>query len=343
MASNVGEEPDDEVMPSEESISRWQMLFGYSQAEAVEQIMNQNSDYTRQPVSGDHWNLVKSTMEAQGFDREAYEHWLRLGRPQSDSPHHHEQGDTDATSPPLSDDLFLIKLEGYYLSTPQRLQEIAQLTEEPHTNVGISDHGTTLFCRIDGYARRSVEKWAFMQTPKFKPVFIPVNLAKKDLSPDSLYPTLGRDPTLPQYRPSSAIIRDLDTNSVSHSTFSQGTTPSCPVLQDEYPVWYFFYGTLAEPDRLTSVLSLPEAESPPVLIPASVSGGVIKSWRGKYRALVDGGDSDVVHGSAYMVTSEEREIALRIYENKSYEVVRCTIVMASQTAQGLTFRFRGSL
>lgn len=94
-------------------------------------------------------------MEAKGFDREAYGHWLKLGRPSDDGPHR-EQGDIDA-NPPSSDDLFLIKLEGY-LSTPQRLQEIAKLTEEPHTDVGISDHGNnTLFCRIDGNARRCVE------------------------------------------------------------------------------------------------------------------------------------------------------------------------------------------
>ncbi|KAL9581910.1 MAG: hypothetical protein Q9203_005711 [Teloschistes exilis] len=118
MASNVGEEADDEVKPSEESIRRWQMLFGYSQAEVVEQVRNQNRDYTRQPVSDDHWDLVRSTIEAKGFDREAYEHCLKLGRPTSDD-----------------DDLFLIELEGY-LSTPRILQEVATLTEEPHTDVG---------------------------------------------------------------------------------------------------------------------------------------------------------------------------------------------------------------
>ncbi|KAL8637683.1 MAG: hypothetical protein Q9228_005068 [Teloschistes exilis] len=134
MASNVGEEADDEVKPSEESIRRWQMLFGYSQAEVVEQVRNQNRDYTRQPVSDDHWDLVRSTIEAKGFDREAYEHCLKLGRPTSDDGPHHEQGDIDANSS-SSDDLFLIELEGY-LSTPRILQEVATLTEEPHTDVG---------------------------------------------------------------------------------------------------------------------------------------------------------------------------------------------------------------
>lgn len=335
MASNVAEEADEESKPSEESISRWQMLFGYSHLEAIEQIKTQNRDYTRQPLSDDHWNLVRSTMEAKGFDRGAYEHWLKLGRPSNGL--HQGKGDIDASSP-LSDDLFLVKLEGY-LSTPQRLQEVAKLTEKPHTDVGISDHGDTLFCRIDRNVRRSVEKWAVMQTPKFNPAFIPVNLAKKDLSPDSLYPTLGLDSTLPQYRV-SASIRKLGAN-VSQSAFSR-ELPFCPVLPDECPVWYFFYGTLAEPDRLTSVLSLSEAEYP-VLVPALVSGGLIKSWQGKYRALVDGLESDAVHGSAYKVTSEDREMALRIYETKHYEVVRCTIVMASQTVQGLTFRFTGPL
>lgn len=47
MASNVGEEADDEIKLSEESIRRWLMLFGHSPAEAVEQIQHQKGDYTR--------------------------------------------------------------------------------------------------------------------------------------------------------------------------------------------------------------------------------------------------------------------------------------------------------
>lgn len=99
-------------------------------------------------------------------------------------------------------------------------------------------------------------------------------------------------------------------------------------------MWYFFYGTLADTVLLTRLLSFLEAE-PPILMPASISGGLIK-WYGEYKALVDGVSTDYVHGSAYEVTSREREEALLLYETEKDEVTRCCIKMASQTVQGLT-------
>lgn len=102
-------------------------------------------------------------------------------------------------------------------------------------------------------------------------------------------------------------------------------------------MWYFFYGTLQEPDRLAHHLDLPETQ-PPVLIPAQISRGKTKNW-GLYKALINGAETGVVHGSAYLVTSEEGEDALRYYETAAYEVVRCSIIIESRTVQGLTFRF----
>jgi hypothetical protein len=55
-------------------------------------------------------------------------------------------------------------------------------------------------------------------------------------------------------------------------------------LQDGYPVPYFFYGTLAEPETLYQKLDLNEM---PTLMPAVVRGGNVKVWGEKYRALVD--------------------------------------------------------
>ncbi|KAF2255189.1 hypothetical protein BU26DRAFT_380219, partial [Trematosphaeria pertusa] len=109
--------------------------------------------------------------------------------------------------------------------------------------------------------------------------------------------------------------------------------------QEEYPVWYFFYGTLGEPDRLKSLLGLKKG---PKLSPASVKGGRIRMW-GKYRALVDGSPDDGVSGVAYEVQKEEDEQNLRIYESAKYEVVRCKIQFRDDGREvwGLTFRFCG--
>ena len=49
----------------------------------------------------------------------------------------------------------------------------------------------------------------------------------------------------------------------------------------KYPVWYFCYGISGDPNILTSLLSLSE---PPAMRSASTTGGIIKSWAGKYKA-----------------------------------------------------------
>ena len=108
--------------------------------------------------------------------------------------------------------------------------------------------------------------------------------------------------------------------------------------QNQYPVWYFFHGTLTDPEILAQKISLLEL---PVLRQAAVKGGKIKMWGGKYKALVDGPSSAIVDGWAYEVSSEEGEEQLRYYETDQYEAVRCEIHMvdSGEVVKGLTFRF----
>lgn len=79
---------------------------------------------------------------------------------------------------------------------------------------------------------------------------------------------------------------------------------------------------------------------------ARIYGGQLKTWYGKYKALVDCDVGDFVDGAAFLVESKEEEDALRYYETKNYEVVRCVTVWlegdyVGQRAYGLTFRFAG--
>jgi len=334
MAVNAADDCDGEFQPSKEEITRWQTVFSYSYSEAIEQIKNQKSDYSRYRVSNDHWDLVKSQKVAQGYSREAYEQSIKTGG--QSAPSHGEQKPID-TSVSRAESSYLILLEGI-LSTPKSIQDAASLSEPPQAVQAASETGDGIFCRIDGNMKQSIIDWLSQQKSTFRPTFVRLSKAKKDLAPTSIYPTLGLESTLPQHRSSSYLNSDTTLpphrGSSSHTTFSP--------LQDEYPVWYFFYGTLADNVLLTRLLSLPEAE-PPILVPASISGGLIKTWHGKYKALVDGADTDSVYGSAYEVTSKEREEALLLYETEKYEFVRCCIIMASRTVQGLTFRFAGSL
>ncbi|KAL8846705.1 MAG: hypothetical protein Q9221_008233 [Calogaya cf. arnoldii] len=107
--------------------------------------------------------------------------------------------------------------------------------------------------------------------------------------------------------------------------------------QMEYPVWYLFYGTLADPETLRECITLP---STPRLVPASTKGGVLRSWGRKYKALVNGPADARIDGFAYLVETADHEEYLRFRETEAYEVVRCPITFeGGEEVQGLTFRF----
>lgn len=143
----------------------------------------------------------------------------------------------------------------------------------------------------------------------------PTLSAEKDLSEFSIAPTLGLDATIgtyPQHRPIIAPIPH----------------------QDEYLVPYFFYGTLADPEKLTDTLKL---DGKPVLRNAEIWRGRLKIW-GQYFALVDGSEKDFVPGFVYGVKSQKYEEVLRWYQTGKYEVIRCMIHTEGRRVPGLTFR-----
>lgn len=70
------EEPEDEDRnePSNEDIARWQSLFNYSPNDVVSRIEERRKDYSRNRVSNEYWEILQPGMEAQGYNREAYEY-----------------------------------------------------------------------------------------------------------------------------------------------------------------------------------------------------------------------------------------------------------------------------
>lgn len=231
-------------------------------------------------------------------------------------------------SPAKARAIYLLKLDDP-LTTPAKVQMVANLPAIPELYQGTSDEGGSLFCKVDGRTKLIIENWLSTQNGlKLRPLFVPIGVAYKELSPDSLYPTLGKDFTLPQFRPQDPQLLT--------------TAPSFGRAQDQYLVWYFFYGTLASIPTLRRLLSLSDEEVP-TLYKARLQGGRMKTWgRGKYNALVDGPETNCLEGSAYLVRSEEHEDMLRKYETEAYEVVRCLIKMDDDTTvQGCTFRFIG--
>lgn len=90
--------------------------------------------------------------------------------------------------------------------------------------------------------------------------------------------------------------------------------------------YYFFYGALMDPSTLAGILNIPHL-SEEGLIPAKIIGYSLKLW-GKNVALVDGPQSAVVRGMAYMIRSREERDALKSYCGMDYyEVSPCGIML----------------
>ncbi|KAK1520720.1 uncharacterized protein CCOS01_10839 [Colletotrichum costaricense] len=124
---------------------------------------------------------------------------------------------------------------------------------------------------------------------------LPPLFADKKLSATSMHPTLGPKATLPHHHPNSEPLIESD----------QRLLPT----QDQYPLWYFFYGTLADPTVLNNLLGIE-----PVYRAAKVHGGRLATWGGKFKALVDASayEKGCVDGHAFLVTNKDQEDALQL-------------------------------
>lgn len=162
-------------------------------------------------------------------------------------------------SPTKARAIYLLKLDGP-LATPAKVQIVANLPAIPELYQGTNDEGRSLplFCKVDGRTKLAIENWLSRQNGlELRPLFVPIGVAYKELSPNSLYPTLGKDFTLPQFRPQDAQLLT--------------TAPSYGRAQDQYPVWYFFYDSLASIPTLRRLLSLSE-EKGPILHKSDITG-----------------------------------------------------------------------
>ncbi|KAK8221869.1 hypothetical protein M8818_000034 [Zalaria obscura] len=307
MALNAVIPSDDTPEILSQQLERFMQLFQYSRTEAKDTIHKQREDTLRPRVSDALWEEVRGTKEAQGYDREAYDHenfrlrtGIKASKPASDA--------TSADSSYLVIFHGLVDLKGFQLAAALKVP-LSQIT------VSEDEEGRGC-CLVETLSKSTLEHRLAATFPDAKTTVIPFRgPAKKELSPWSLYPMLGVDTTMPQYRGLTA-----------------------PPAQDQYPLWYFFYGTLADREKLASLFRLPVTEISS-LVPAKITGGMIKTWGNRYKALVDGSAHAEVEGWAYLVADVEQEDALRAYETDRYQVVRCTINMDETSVQGCSFRF----
>jgi hypothetical protein len=213
------------------------------------------------------------------------------------------------------------------LDTAAKVKEAAVLDRVPEIKTGNSeDTGEKVrMCSVGVRGKFAIKEWIAAQGLWLKPFFITARKAIKDFDSSTCSPTLGHPPTtLPQFRPSH---------------LNQEFRP----MQNEYPVWYFFYGTLGDDQILRKALGHSDVEELD-LKEAWIQGGKLKRW-GTYKALVDGIEIDVVRGKAYLVKSEEEEDKLLFYETEAYDVARCRILFSNgeQSTAGCAFRIGDGL
>ncbi|KAI1465082.1 uncharacterized protein F4812DRAFT_466558 [Daldinia caldariorum] len=277
-----------------DDIERWQSIFGYTYAQAVRKIQEHRTDLSRIAVADSHWEIVRAEMEARGYDKEAYEHSCSLAA--STSVVAFQKAQVKPSKPAF----YLLKLEG----------------------PGTDDSGEpTTFCKVSADTKEALLSYLSDQRSLFQPTFVRYSKAEKDLSSQSVYPSLRIDATMPQHRANSK------------------DDPRRAPAQNQYPVWYFFYGTLGDPSVLNRLLGCE-----PSYRPASVAHAVIKTWGGKYKALVSTiDDKKEVRGQAFLVGNRDQEHCLRLYETDKYDVVRCKIRLDGEKVRGLTFRFIGDV
>ncbi|KAF5635963.1 hypothetical protein F52700_5276 [Fusarium sp. NRRL 52700] len=216
---------------------------------------------------------------------------------------------------------FLIKLGGP-LDSIKAIAQAAGISSPDGAAISATDSSRKVesFFKINAINKASIE--AYLKTDPslttYAPLFIPYNPARKSLSPHSLHPTLGIDSTLPHHR-------------LQH--LHDEPRPA----QNEYPVWYFVYGDLADGGVFAELTGDSTRCEKAVTV-----GGRLNCQKG------DGSLANIVEGRGFMVSialqveTQEQEDMLRAYQAVAYEVVRCTIHIIGkdmeEAVQGLTFR-----
>lgn len=109
----------------------------------------------------------------------------------------------------------------------------------------------------------------------------------------------------------------------------------------EYPIYYFFYGTLCSPTTLQRIIDL---DAEPEIRKAQITGYKLAKW-GDYPALIEGTHENMVSGSAYLVRSEAEAQKLAHYETKAYIAIECSISFTDEidpsSVPGMTFVYAG--
>ncbi|KAM0321705.1 hypothetical protein ACHAQA_009944 [Verticillium albo-atrum] len=106
------------------------------------------------------------------------------------------------------------------------------------------------------------------------------------------------------------------------------------------PCFFFFYGTLMDPEVLRTVAAL---DSLPELQDAWLAGFEMKMWNGRYPTLLpkEGmSPADTIQGKSWQATSIDQCLRLQLYETSAYECCDCVVQTGEgQSITALTFKW----
>ena len=125
---------------------------------------------------------------------------------------------------------YLLRLEPPFCS-PRDIANILKCPRVPRLEDGSGEDGAASFCYLSQSELVALESWMSQHYPGQKVTKIRLGIAHMD---SGELPVLGRDPTLPQFKRSVHCC--TITIDEKHDGF-------------DAPVYYFFYGTLADPAR----------------------------------------------------------------------------------------------
>lgn len=165
-AYNPDLETDD--YPSEPisiTMARWQKLFGLSESEVVDRIMDHRNNLTRTRISDTHWDTISAEKEAKGYDKEAYEYELELQKKKAVLPDLLPSSEGSVT--------YLVELTGP-LDTPEKVQHAAEMAEVPEVVGGssVEEKRAVWLCCIDGGAKNALLRWAAGEGGGFEPTIL---------------------------------------------------------------------------------------------------------------------------------------------------------------------------
>ncbi|KAF2480675.1 hypothetical protein BDY17DRAFT_312525 [Neohortaea acidophila] len=156
--------------PISATIKRWQTLFGLSSGDAIDSIMAHRNNLTRARISDDHWQMVQRDKEAQGYDREAYEHELDVQKKKATVSNLLPTSEAVATAGALT---YLVQLNGP-LATPETVKRVTGMTALPVVVRGesVEDGRAVSLCCVDEQAKQALLHWAASEGNGFEPTLL---------------------------------------------------------------------------------------------------------------------------------------------------------------------------